>query len=180
MSGEYQASGTLPPPGPLGRLVRAGLGLGCLAVVRSVVEGWAALTGAVLPPGIGLWIIVALGLYAFPYVVSLGFTRRSSRLPRWAALALGIGWAALNLALTGAVWSAGLGWAIAVWAAYTFGHLGVSFLLAALLATPGCEMRAIAHLLARLRSGNALEHACPGLLDPLDRWELGRSSRIAS
>ena len=59
---------------------------------------------------------------------------------------------------------------------YVFGHLGLSFLLSAVIATPGCEMRAIPHLWTLLTGRATREHHCPGFLDSLDAWELKRKA----
>lgn len=61
-----------------------------------------------------------------------------------------------------------------VWLLYTFGHLGISFILAAALATPGCEMRAPWHLWTLMSGRRTQEHYCPGVLTPIDRWEARR------
>jgi hypothetical protein len=60
-----------------------------------------------------------------------------------------------------------------VWLLYTLGHLGVSFVLAAVIATPGCEMRSLPQLGAKLRRRTTDMHYCPGILTPVDRWESG-------
>ena len=57
---------------------------------------------------------------------------------------------------------------------YVFGHLGLSFLLSAVIATPGCEMRAIPHLWTLVTGRATREHYCPGFLDRVDAWELQR------
>ncbi len=59
---------------------------------------------------------------------------------------------------------------------YVYGHLGISFILAAFLATPGCEMRALPHLLGMIAGGEAREHCCPGFIEHIDRWERQRTS----
>ena len=58
---------------------------------------------------------------------------------------------------------------------YVHTHLGISHVLSAILATPGCEMRAIPHLAALAFGGNVAAQVCPGPWDDLDRWEDGRS-----
>ena len=57
---------------------------------------------------------------------------------------------------------------------------GISFVLSAALATPGCEMRAIPHLWTIVTGRATKEHYCPGFLDGLDKWELGRSGQLES
>ena len=63
-----------------------------------------------------------------------------------------------------------------VWVVYTFGHLSLSFLLSAPIATPGCEMRAIPHLWTVLMGRATEEHYCLGALDAIDRWEVRRAT----
>ena len=171
MSDFYQPSGTLIRPGPIGRVVRLGLGVGALLGVQGVVSGWSVLVAPSMPTSAGFGFILLLGLYLFPYVVNLGFGFRLSGWPRLAVLGVGLAWAAINWSTTGHAWSPGLGAAFGVWALYTFGHLGVAFLLAALIRTPGCEMRSIPEAWGRLTGRPAREHFCPGHLDRLDRWE---------
>lgn len=61
------------------------------------------------------------------------------------------------------------------WLGYFYGHLGVSFLLAAAIGTPGCEMRSIPELIGRARGTPSHEHRCPvGFLARIDEWERGR------
>ena len=69
-----------------------------------------------------------------------------------------------------------LWWASQLVNVYVYAHLGLSFLLSAILATPGCEMRAIPHLAGILTRAPAREHYCPGFLDNVDRWERARHS----
>jgi hypothetical protein len=62
-----------------------------------------------------------------------------------------------------------------VWSAYLYTHLGLSFIISALIATPGCEMRAFHDLYSRITGIQTKEHYCPvGPLHPIDQWEAGR------
>jgi hypothetical protein len=54
---------------------------------------------------------------------------------------------------------------------YTTGHLGISLVLGAILATPGCEMRSIPHLIAILRKRDLEERSCPYGLTRYDERE---------
>lgn len=68
-----------------------------------------------------------------------------------------------------------LGVPLNLWLGYFYGHLGVSFLLAAAIGTPGCEMRSIPELIGRARGTPSHEHRCPvGFLARIDEWERGR------
>ncbi len=48
-----------------------------------------------------------------------------------------------------------------IWELYLFGHLGLSFVLAAAIGTPGCEMRALHDLYSRITGNPTKEHYCP-------------------
>jgi hypothetical protein len=66
--------------------------------------------------------------------------------------------------------------AVWVWEVYLFAHLGLSFVLAAVIGTPGCEMRAFHDLYSRITGNPTKEHYCPvGPLHPIDQWEARRS-----
>ena len=68
-----------------------------------------------------------------------------------------------------------LAWSIWSWELYIFAHLGTAFLIASLIGTPGCEMRAFHDLFSRVTGIATKEHACPvGPLRPIDDWEIGR------
>jgi len=79
-------------------------------------------------------------------VVNLGFGVSWKGWPRY----LGVGLIALGAAagwlVEGTWWTPELGRFVQLFILYTFGHLGLSFLLSAVIATPGCEMRALPHL----------------------------------
>ena len=159
-------------PGPIGRVVRFLLAVLCLDVVVSILmQPSAFVTGrAVEAPGI--WIMVALGLWFFPDVVNLGFTTAWTRSVLFTSLTALAGVAALvSWVAFGHTVRPGIGVVVAVWLLYTYGHLGISFLLAAILATPGCEMRSIPQLWTLVSGKSADIRACPGVLTPIDRWE---------
>ena len=164
--------GTLIPPGPIGRLVRLGFGLMVLYPVVSLAPQMGVLLQRTsVPTHWSWWLTVGIGLWLFPYVINIGFTVNLRGWPRALAAVIMFGTVGLGFAITGATWSAIAAVVFALWIGYTFGHLGVSFLLASALATPGCEMRAIPHLSAMLSGRATKEHYCPGVMDPIDRWE---------
>ena len=112
-----------------------------------------------------------------PYVINIGFSRNWGRKSQLAILAIAAVLVAYSYLTDGTVWSPALGWFVYIWITYVSGHLGISFLLAALLATPGCEMRAIPHLYMLVTGRETQEHYCPGHLDKLDKWEAKLKSR---
>ena len=67
------------------------------------------------------------------------------------------------------------GAALWAWLVYFFAHLGVSFILSAIIATPGCEMRAIPHLFGKISGRAVAEHHCPAsFITGIDAWESKR------
>jgi hypothetical protein len=53
-----------------------------------------------------------------------------------------------------------------------YGHLGIAFVLSAIIATPGCEMRSIPDLFGRVIGKPSEEHHCPAaFITKIDEWE---------
>lgn len=167
----FDAPGSLGRPGPIGRLVRLSLGVLLALLVWSLVShGDVATAGR-----IDTWFWVVFALLLVPYVVNIGLGQRWGAWPRVAAALLLIVAAVVGYLKDGIVISQSLWIAMLVLMIYVYVHLGASFLLSALLATPGCEMRAIPHLFGILRRESAQEHYCPGFIDNVDRWERERN-----
>jgi hypothetical protein len=138
--------------------------------------GWDVLVDATPPSTWEWWAFMALGFWLLPYVVNIGFTRSWRRKPQIVlaiALALGV---VVDLVLYGTWWAPPLGALVWVWLVYFSAHLGGSFLVSALIATPGCEMRSLTHLWTRLTGRDTQEHYCPGFIDSIDRWEQDRTA----
>lgn len=173
------APGDIPKPGPIGRMLRLGLGVLCLYYVNGLLNvGGSLLTvdGHIRQL---LWNGILPGLILVSYVVNIGFSRGWKKWPAILSLVMLAGAAAYSWSATGSAegqLSATLLW---VWLTYVFGHLGLAFVLSALLATPGCEMRAFHHTWTILTGHPTKEHHCPvGPLGPVDRWESGRANTV--
>lgn len=166
----FDMEGTLPPPGPIGRLVRLVLGL----LIATFIYDWVQRIDSsdFYNPFILFWMAVSVALV--PYVVNIGFGINRGAKPRYVLLALWALAAAIGFLLEGGFRSEILWSAVELSQIYIYGHLGVSFLLAAILATPGCEMRAIPHLWGKVSGKSSREHYCPGFIDNVDRWERNR------
>lgn len=167
--------GTLPRPGPIGRLVRLSFAALCLYYVYGLVTVSGSLLtsdGSVRPL---LWNGIVPGLFLVSYVVNIGFSRAWKKWPAVvSSLALGTV-ALIGYLETGSVETAAVARSIWVWELYVFGHLGTAFLIAAIIGTPGCEMRAIHDLYSRITGTPTKEHYCPvGPLHPIDLWEARR------
>ena len=164
--------GTLLRPGPVGRLVRLAFGISCLYYVwgQLYVQGNLLTGDGDIRPL--LWNGILPGLFLISYVVNIGFSRAWKKWPAVASAAFLLGAAGMGQITTGSYESAVSASALFVWLVYLFGHLGTAFVLSALLATPGCEMRGFHDLYGRLTGQAAKEHICPvGPLAPIDRWE---------
>lgn len=173
---ELVDEGTLNPPGPVGRLVRFAFGALCLyALYQLFLHNQSIIQKPIsVLPNIGVLVLIALLI--FNYVVNIGFGKSWGRWPNYLSIAV-------LLILAGAAWLVFetpdhplLGIALWTWLVYFCAHLGLSFVLAATIATPGCEMRAIPHLIGKITGRAADEHHCPGaLIASIDAWESKRS-----
>lgn len=168
------APGTLPRPGPIGRLVRLVIGGACLYAVHELVVYHEDIIVAPFSNLANLAVLIAVAACVFNHVVNIGFGRSWRMWPVITASGTLIGVALLSLAVF-AHWLFGA--ALWSWLLYTYGHLGVSFVLAASIGTPGCEMRAIPQLFGKITGRSTDEHACPAtFITAIDEWERGRKS----
>lgn len=166
----FDTEGTLPLPGPIGRLVRMALGL----LIAKFIYDWLTIIDSsdYLQPFILLWVAFSVALV--PYVVNIGFGVNLGAWPRLALLGV---WALAAIAgyVEQGVFRSELLWnVVEITQIYIYGHLGISFFLSAILATPGCEMRAIPQLMGKVSGTGSKEHYCPGFIDNIDRWERKR------
>ena len=168
--------GSLPKPGPVGRVVRFLFGVLCLWYVSELIAAADSLIASdnhVLPL---VWNGILPGLFLISYVVNIGFSRSWGKMPAIASaglLAVAALASYLSLGTVETVLFARAAW---IWEVYLFAHLGLSFVLAAVIGTPGCEMRALHDLYSRITGVSTKEHYCPiGPLHLIDQWEDRRS-----
>ena len=164
---------TIEKPGPLGRLVRLILGALCLWLV------WQLVTHSGKPDmyNPSFWVMAAFGLMLAPYIVNIGLGVKWGAWPRILSAVIILAPAAVGFAASGSIPGELLWGTAAVWMVYIYAHLGISFVLSSILATPGCEMRAIPHLLGIVFRNEAREHYCPGFIENVDQWELNRKKK---
>lgn len=171
--------GSLEPPGPIGRLTRLVLGLLCAYALYELILYRVNITStpvSVLP---NLTIMVLAAILIINYVVNIGFGRSFGRWPSYISIAVALLLATVSWLSFGTPDHSLLGIALWLWLAYFYGHLGVSFLLAAAIATPGCEMRAIPDLYGRLTGRRVKEHHCPAsFITRIDAWEQGKGATL--
>ncbi len=163
---------SLVKPGLIGRLGRLVVGLLQLQFVAVVLQNFAwVVSEAAFSDLSGLWLGVLLAFWFLPEAVNLGFSLLWGRWPQGIFLLVAFVLGLYDLFQGGAFWGTPLAFWVAGISVYVHAHMGFSHVLSALLATPGCEMRAIPHLYA-LTTHSAVESVlCPGPWDRLDHWE---------
>tara|TARA_R110002073_G_scaffold54994_7_gene141229 strand:- start:811 stop:1269 length:459 start_codon:yes stop_codon:yes gene_type:complete len=125
-------------------------------------------------PNLSLTLLAPICI--FNYVINIGYSKNWHGYPLIASLVSFVVIAIGGYVINGDANSNYLGIALLAWLVYFFGHLGVSFLIAAVLATPGCEMRAIPELIGKVTGKASSEHQCPvSFISGIDDWERKRS-----
>ncbi|MCK0070730.1 hypothetical protein [Kordiimonas laminariae] len=164
--------GTLPPPGPVGRLFRlifGGLSLYYVYGLWSVWNYMMTEDGHIEPL---IWNGVFASLLLVSYVINIGYSRDWKKRPALFSLIYLLVIGFIGLQSSGDWENTVLATGIVLWELYIFLHLGLCFILAAIIGTPGCEMRAFHHLYGIATGTDTKEHHCPiGPLSAIDRWE---------
>jgi hypothetical protein len=164
--------GALGRPGPVGRFVRLVLGIACLYAIYELLLYHEAIINTPLSvlPNIALLAIGAILIIS--YVVNIGFGVSWGRWPSYVSVAAALLFATMSWLAFGTPDHPLFGMALWGWLVYFYLHLGLSFVLAAAIATPGCEMRSIPDLIGRVRGRAAREHHCPAaFVSRIDAWE---------
>jgi len=147
---ELVNAGSLAKPGVIGRMMRLSLGIVCYYALYQLMNSHEVIILSPVSTAPNLVLLTGAAICIVNYVVNIGFGVSWGRWPSIVSIAV-IGVIAIGSWLvfgTADHWIlGGLFWA---WLVYFYLHLGTSFLLASLLATPGCEMRAIPELLGKI------------------------------
>lgn len=169
---KLEEPGSLPRPGPIGRLVRLAFGALCFSHVYWLIQINGSLLDADGHVRSLIWNGIVIGLFLVSYVINIGFSREWKKWPAIASACVFLLLAAYGYFTAGTAETEILARALWLWEFYVFSHLGSAFILAALIGTPGCEMRAFHDLYSRLTGNPTKEHFCPiGPLQPIDQWE---------
>lgn len=170
--------GSLPRPGPVGRIARLAFGALCLGYVIKLLQISGNLFGSDGHIRSLVWNGVIAGLLLVSYVINIGYSKSWKKWPAIiSAGSFGL-IAAAGFVAQGNAESQLLAQAIWGWELYIFAHLGLAFVLSGAIGTPGCEMRAFHDLYSRLTGNPTKEHFCPiGPLHPIDQWEARRAQR---
>ncbi len=172
---KLEEPGSLPRPGPVGRLVRLAFGFACVWYVYELIQlvGNPMTADGSIQPAIINGIII--GLFLVSYVVNIGYSRAWKKWPAAASLLAFLAIALFGYVEAGTVQTELLARSVWLWEVYVFLHLGLAFTVAGIIGTPGCEMRAFHNLYSRLSGVPTEEHHCPvGPLHPIDQWEAAR------
>jgi hypothetical protein len=167
--------GSLPKPGSVGRVARLALGLICAWYVHGLLN----VTNDLLTNGghirTVVWNGVVIGLFLVSYIINIGYSRAWKKWPALVSAGVFIGLAGLGYVSQGNFETELLARAIWGWELYLFAHLGLAFIIASVIGTPGCEMRAMHDLYSRITGVPTKEHYCPiGPLHLIDQWEARR------
>jgi hypothetical protein len=169
---QFVPVGTLPTPGPTGRLIRILFGAGILFwLLPGLIQSIPALPRAAnVPTNPLFWIIVVITFVNTSYVINLGLGKSWGHKPQLLFLLLAGVALVADVVVYGRFWAPPFATLLIFWLILINLALGIAFLLAALLGTPGCEMRSYNHLIAKLHGHDPTEHFCPGGIDRADRW----------
>ena len=122
----------------------------------------------------GIWFGILLSVYFFSDSINAGFGRKWGWKPSLTVVGLMILAAVVNFIVSGSFWGLSLGilfWGIVTWAT---GLFGISFIIAAIIKTPGCEAGAIRQLM-----GRDVGDTCSLGIHRLDSWEAKRKKKTA-
>lgn len=168
--------GSLPRPGPIGRIVRLALGLLCLWYVSGLIQVVDSLLDNDGHVRRVIWNGVLFGLFLISYVVNIGYSRAWRKWPAFFSGAIFLLLGGIGYLTEQAIETQLLARAIWAWELYLFSHLGLAFVISSVIGTPGCEMRAFHDLYSRITGTPTKEHYCPvGPLHPIDQWEASRT-----
>ncbi len=126
----------LPKPGPIGRSVRLALGLFLLYFAVYALTHY-RLGGSPSARDPGVWIGLAFAVYFLPDVINLGFGRTWGRWPLFVATTALLVAGLIDLVSSGTFVGPAFGLIFLVLIVYAFTHLGLSQIVAAIIASPG-------------------------------------------
>ena len=168
--------GSLPRPGPIGRVVRLAFGVMCLWYVLGLIQISDSVIsddGDIRPM---IWNGIPIGLFLISYIINIGFSRAWKKWPAIVSASIFGVIAGIGYVMHGTIETNLLERVIWIWELYLFSHLGFAFIIAGVIGTPGCEMRAFHDMYSRLTGVPTKEHYCPvGPLHPIDQWEARRT-----
>lgn len=164
-------------PGPVGLLIRVVLGAAAVYALVELVTQWDSFRDQDLIES-DFWFITLFTLCLLPDVFNIGLRRRWGVWPLVVFLAGAAAIGSVGYLASGEFWTTAL--AAWVYAAdlLVFAALSVSFPVAIVTRTPGCELNAMPRLVARLRGTSEAEtRRCILGVDLLDGQPMRRPRR---
>jgi hypothetical protein len=164
-------------PGPVGLLIRVVLGAAAVYALVELITKWDIFRDQNLIES-DFWFITLFTLCLLADVFNIGLRRRWGPWPIIVFLAGAVVLGSVGYLASGEVWTTALAAWVYAGDLLVFGALSVSFPVAIVTRTPGCEFNALPRLVARLR-GTADEETRRCLLgvDLLDRQPTRRPRR---
>ncbi len=126
----------LPKPGPIGRSVRLALGLFLLYFAVYALTHY-RLGGSPSARDLGVWIGLAYAVYFLPDAINLGLGRTWGRWPLFVATTAVLVAGLIDLVSSGTFVGPAFGLIVFVLIVYAFTHIGLSLIVAAIIAAPG-------------------------------------------
>ncbi len=164
--------GSLPRPKMIGRVLRFVLGTACYFALYQLANSYETIIQHPVSALPSMVVMTGAAICIFNYVINIGFGKSWGRWPNIFSLSVMGIIALVSWSILGTANHWVLGIVFWSWLFYFYMHLGTSFLLASVLATPGCEMRAIPELFGKLSGNPTDEHHCPAaFITRLDEWE---------
>ena len=173
-NGTFIAHESILTPRSLGRTGRFVAGLAAFGYAVFLLSNAYFMFGGsrfLLHPGTLLGI--ASSLWVVNDLINAGYLRNWGNRPRLVVLGLALVLLLVDLLVYGTPLAPPLSLFVYWFIVYTMAHLGIVHILAALIATPGCEMRSIAHWTNRILGRQTEPRMCTGLWTQVDRWEAG-------
>lgn len=167
----FEAPGSIEPPGIIGRIVRLLLGFICLDLFVQIVDDISGMIERGWPLNFASIFTVFLGFFLLKPVINIGFTAKLKYIPQIIVGSITITILAFQWVNDLPLFDKAFTAFLMSWMSYVYGHLGLSFVVAAVIRTPGCEMRSLPHLWSKLSGKESVVHYCPGPLTPIDNWE---------
>ncbi len=175
--GKVAMSETFETPRLIGRTVRLLLGIYILyGLIFGILPAFPEFLNVGFPMDPNVYIGLIVSFYFLNDVVNGGLNRHWGRWPQLVALLVTGLAVALSLSFYGAVWGPPLGLVMFPFTVFMYGYIGTAFVLATILATPGCETSSFRHLISRFRGRELEAAACSALLERMDAWEAQRQS----
>jgi hypothetical protein len=159
-------------PGPIGLLIRVVLGAASVYALVELVTKWDIFRDLNLIES-DFWFVTVFTLCLLADVFNIGLRRRWGVWPIVVFLAGAVAIGSASYLAAGEIWTTALAAWVYAGDLLVFGALSVSFPVAIVTRTPGCELNAMPRLVARLR-GTADEETRRCLLgvDLLDKHQL--------